>query len=89
MILSKETEREIRFAVVNDEHTSVDNVSDLLAELDITRRLLREVTQSVLNLRVLRVSCEHSGQGLFRVHLTEFEWDSLEQLCKTFTGNSK
>lgn len=33
------------------------------------------------DIRVLRVSCEHSLEGDFRVHLTEKDWSSL---CEAF-----
>jgi hypothetical protein len=93
-MLNKEAEDRLRKAVSPDSVTPVNSlrhkdVEDLLAELDHTRQMLNEITNGVRDLRVLRVSCEHSESGMFRVHLVEAEWDKLESSCNTFNRISK
>lgn len=89
-----EDETEVRIAVENNEYVSNSHVKELLAALDEARasllasnrlelQALRErdaLRRSVLDLKVLRSSCEDSYDGAFRVHLNEREFDALLSL---------
>lgn len=44
---------------------------------------LRELRDSIDNLRLLRSSCPDSNDGDFRVHLSEKEWDMVTHLMDT------
>lgn len=94
MTLTPEDENEIRVAVENNEYVANSYVRQLLAELDEARasllasnrlelQALRErdaLRRAVLDLKVLRASCEDSYDGAFRVHLNEREFDALLSL---------
>ena len=41
-----------------------------------------ELISKLKKLRVLRVTCEESGDGKFRVHLVEKEWVEIEELLE-------
>lgn len=54
-----------------------------LAALKAECLKLRELHDSIDNLRVLRSSCPDSTDGDFRVHLSEKEWDMVTHLMDT------
>lgn len=94
MDLTSEDETEIRVSVENNEYVANSYVRQLLAALDEARasitasnrlelQALRErdaLRRTVLDLKVLRASCEDSYGGAFRVHLNEREFDALVSL---------
>jgi len=54
----------------------------LLRELEVLRKALQQVTTGVIRQNVLRSSCEVSADGIYRVHLREYDWDRLFALCR-------
>lgn len=94
MPLPPEDETEIRTSLANNEYVANSYVRQLLAALDEARasiaasnrlelQALRErdaLRRAVLDLKVLRASCEDSYDGAFRVHLNESEFDALVSL---------
>lgn len=45
-------------------------------------RLADELTDKIRKIRVLRVDCEESSNGKFRVHLPEDDWNEIEKLVR-------
>lgn len=79
--MDQQRESDIR-ALADRENEFSDALSELLQMLDVTRKALRHVTNGVLQQKVLRSSCEVSSDGIYRVHLREYDWDRLYALCK-------
>lgn len=72
--------------LVDEEYVRVNDselTRDALAlQNAVLKNTLAELRRAVYDLRVLRSSCSDSGDGDFRVHLSEREWDALLLLAK-------
>lgn len=56
---------------------------EMSSDIIILRKQLAEaviLVEKLKKLRVLRVSCEESNDGQFRIHLLEKEWDEILKL---------
>ena len=49
---------------------------------------MNELLEKIKKTRVLRSSCEDSGEGKFRVHLIESDWNEIFRLAAKLSENN-
>jgi len=50
--------------------------------------IMNELLEKIKKTRVLRSSCEDSGEGKFRVHLIESDWNEIFRLATKLSENN-